>query len=178
MAQTDDGKLVINFYGAPGSGKTVAATSLFANLKRRHMDAVLVSEFAHAKVVEENKMGLQNQLWIWANQQYNIFCGYNHADVVVTDSPILLGSVYNKGSSPALHQLVMDEHRKYNNFNIVMELDESFPYSMVGRIHDQTQSLAIQNDIIELLEVHDITYARYKDYTEDDIADIIMDCLG
>src|SRR5690554_1065490 len=95
-------RLLVNFFGPPNSGKTVAATSVFSKLKKRHIDTVLISEFATAKVVEENKMAMKNQLYIWANQQYQIFCGYHHAKVTVTDSPILLGAIYNIQAHPSL----------------------------------------------------------------------------
>lgn len=170
-------KLVINFFGSPNSGKTVAATSLFSKLKRQHLDVVLVAEFAHEKVVEENARALQNQLYVFANQQYKIFCAQAHAKVVVTDSPILLAGVYNSTAIPALQEVIMDQHRHYNNLNILMELDPSHPYAMVGRIHSMTESITIQNQIIDLLDAHDIPYLRYSEATEDEIVGIVLSSL-
>lgn len=169
-------RLLINLFGSPGSGKTVAATSLFAKLKARHLDVVLVSEFAHHKVVEENSVALANQLYIWANQQYNIFCGYRHARVVVTDSPILLGCIYNEGNH-SLRTVIEEEHKKYNNFNILMELDGSYPYSMMGRCHSYTESLNIGQRIEDLLTELELPFVRYRDYTEDEIVDLIVNVI-
>jgi hypothetical protein len=171
-------KLVVNYFGAPNSGKTVAAASTFSKLKKRHLDTVLINEFATAKVVEENKMALANQLFIWANQQYQIFCGYNHAQVVVTDSPILLGAIYNTQAHPALYEVIFQEHKKFNNLNIMMQLDNSFPYSMVGRIHSFTESLGIEAQIINLLEVNDIPFLFYNQTTEDEIVDLIESSIN
>lgn len=169
------GKLCLNFFGPPCSGKTVAATSIFSQLKKRHIDAVLIPEYATMRVVESNKMALANQLNIWANQQYQIFCGYHHAQVVVTDSPILLGAIYNE--SPGLKEVILEEHQKYNNLNIVLELDGTYPYSMVGRIHSFTESQSIGNRIIELLEVNDIPHIFYNELSEDEIVDLIIGSL-
>ena len=174
---TDDGKLLINFFGSPAAGKTVAATSLFAALKRNHVDTVLVSEFAHHRVIEENSTGLKNQLWIWANQQYNIFCGYNHATVTVTDSPILLGAIYNTDASPALLDVIFEQHHRYNNLNVVMELDLRHPYSMTGRVHSLTESLTIQSRIFDMLDEREIPYIRYSEVTEDDLVKLVMDAI-
>lgn len=170
-------KLVVNFFGSPNSGKTVAATSLFSKLKKHHLDAVLVSEFAHEKVVEENVRALQNQLYVFANQQYKIFCAHAHARVVVTDSPILLAAIYNQDAIPALHDVIIDQHRHYNNLNILMELDPAHPYAMVGRIHSLTESMTIQNQIVGLLETLDIPYLRYNDSTEDEIVSLVLSSL-
>lgn len=170
-------KLICNLIGSPSSGKTVAAASLFSQLKKRHLDAVLVSEFAQEKVVEENKRALQNQLYIFANQQYKIFCAHEHAQVVVTDSPILLAAIYNASAPSALQEVILDQHFRYDNLNILMELDDDIPYSMVGRIHSYEESLVIQDQLKHLLTIHDIPYVPYNAITEGELVDLIIDAL-
>jgi hypothetical protein len=165
-------KLCINFYGPPSAGKTVAATSLFAELKKKHLDVELVSEFAKDCVMEENKSALKNQLFIWSTQQYRIFCGYEHARVVVTDSPILLGAIYNK--SPALTEVIFEEYHKYNNLNVVLQLDGSRPYSMIGRVHSFEESVGIGNQIMDLLESRDIPFLSYGDISEEELVSLIV----
>jgi AAA domain-containing protein len=174
---TEDGKLVVNLLGAPNAGKTVVATSLFARLKKRHADVVLVSEYAHQMVVEENKTALADQLFIWANQSHRIFAGYRHAKLVVTDSPILLGAIYNRQSSIHLQEVILAEHRKYNNFNIILDLDASYPYSMVGRIHNFDESVQIGDEIMDMLTTHDIPFLKYKDFEPDEIVDLILSAV-
>jgi hypothetical protein len=165
-------KLVVNFFGPPNSGKSVAATSMFAQLKRKHIDAVLTTEFAHQMVVEERKTALADQIFIWANQNHRIFAANRHARVVVTDSPILLGAVYND-QDPALQQLILNQHNRYNNLNVVLELDPSYPYSMTGRVHSFSESVSIGNQIIELLQRHDLPYLLYADQTEQEIVELV-----
>jgi predicted ATPase len=169
-------KLVVNFFGAPGAGKTVAATSLFAELKKRHLNVVLISEFAHQVAVEENRTAFTNQLYIWANQQYRIHCGYRHADIVITDSPILLGCVYN--SDELLHQVIEREHRKYQNFNILLEMHPEYPYSMVGRVHSFEEAVHIEERIKILLGRLHLKYITYGEYTQMEIADLITNVLA
>jgi hypothetical protein len=170
-------KLVISFFGSPSSGKTVAATSLFAALKKQHLAVVLVAEFAKEKVVEGNTTALSNQIFIWASQQYNIYSAYRHADLVVTDSPILLGTIYNNDNDD-LHKVICREHGRYNNINIMMELDPLHPYSMVGRIHDLEESIEIQNSIFGMLHSNNIPYLLYNSTTEDEIVQLIIENMN
>ncbi len=163
--------------GSPGAGKTVAASSLFAALKRNHIDSVLISEAAKDFVVEENQSALANQIFVWATQQYRIFCGYRHAQVVVTDSPILLGAIYNADGTASLVDVIVEQYHRYNNFNILVELNGDHPYSMVGRIHSVTQSIGIQDQIVQLLQEREIPYLNYGEYSEDEIVQLIMEAL-
>ena len=49
--------IVVNFFGAPGSGKTTAALGIAGYLKRKHLNAEYVSEFA------------KDQVWIKSHSQ-------------------------------------------------------------------------------------------------------------
>jgi adenylate kinase family enzyme len=170
-------KLVLNLYGSPGAGKSVAATSLFAKLKKEHIPVAFVNEFATECVLEENEMALSNQIFIWANQQYRIHCAYQHAQVTVTDSPILLGLIYNTEASPALKDVILEQYHKYNNFNVFIELDSEYPYNMTGRLHSFTESISIQNQLRELLYEHDIPLLDYNDASEEEIVQLILESL-
>lgn len=170
-------KLVVNFFGPPSSGKTVAATSLFAQLKRHHLDVALVSEFATEKVIEENTRALQNQLYIFANQQYKVFCAYQHARVVIVDSPILLAAIYNTDGHGPLYDVILDQHQSYNNLNILMELDDSLPYSMVGRIHSISESRLLGHRIRDMFDKESIPHLPYNNMVESDIVDLILETV-
>src|ERR1041385_6113072 len=138
-------KLVINFLGAPSAGKSVAATSIFAQLKKQNVDVLYVGEFAKDLVVEDNKLALRNQLYVWATQYHRIFCAHEHAQITVTDSPILLGLFYqNETTHKSIHEVILSCHKEFNNVNILVELDTNRPYSMTGRVHTLDQSLKIQ----------------------------------
>src|SRR5690348_13880937 len=99
-------KIVVNLYGSPGAGKTVAASSLFAALKRRHIDSLLISEAAKDFIVEGNTLALVDQLYVWATQQHRIFTAYKHAQIVMTDAPILLGAIYNTDATESLMEVI------------------------------------------------------------------------
>jgi ABC-type dipeptide/oligopeptide/nickel transport system ATPase component len=171
-------KLVCNLFGSPGSGKSVAAASIFTQLKKHHLNVGLVTEYARDAIIEKNALALQNQLFLWATQVHRIFCAYEHYDVVVTDAPILLGSIYNLDATSAMHQVILEQHQKYDNFNIMIPLDSDRPYSMVGRVHSLTESLSINNQIFQLLDSHDIPYLQYSDFEEPEIIGLILDAIS
>lgn len=50
--------LVINLFGAPGAGKSTGAAIVFAELKKRGVNAELVTEFAKDKTWEGNAIAL------------------------------------------------------------------------------------------------------------------------
>lgn len=170
-------KLICNILGAPSSGKTTIATSLFSQLKKKGVNVGLVVEYATMAVMEQNIMALQDQLFVWANQQHHIFCASQHYDIVVTDSPILLGHIYNTEASEALRQVILDTHGQYENLNIFVELDATRPYTMSGRIHSLTEALQIHQEIRDLLHRHDIPFLSYHEYTEEEIVALILSVL-
>jgi nicotinamide riboside kinase len=169
-------KLCVNLLGSPSSGKTIVATSLFAKLKARHLDAVYVPEFAKECAVEGNPTIFENQLYIWATQQYRVFCAYRHSPITITDSPILLGALYNSTNSP-LCELILAEHQKYNNLNVLLRLNTEFPYSMIGRVHSQEQSYEIDQNLQNFLEEHEIPFLNYDDFSEEDIIELVVSAL-
>jgi adenylate kinase family enzyme len=52
--------ILVNLYGAPGSGKSTGAAYIFSKLKMAGVDAELVTEFAKDKVWEESKAPFDN----------------------------------------------------------------------------------------------------------------------
>lgn len=169
-------RLVVNFLGAPNSGKSTAAASLYAALKKKNHDVGLVTEYARTAVVEQNAAALKDQFYIWATQAHHVFCSWEHYTLTVTDSPILLGAIYNDEST-ALLDVILEQHHRYDNFNIFIPLDEGRPYSMVGRIHDLEQSRVINDQIMGLLETYDLPWLNYAEYTEDEIIELIVAAL-
>lgn len=154
-------KACVNFYGGPAAGKTTAAAELYAYLKKDDLNVEMAHEVAKEFVLEENKVALSYQLMVWANQCYRIYTAYRHADILVTDSPILLGAIYNENASPAFLEVVMDQYHLFNNINVVVPRQLQTSHSMSGRIHSLTESISIDNQIIHLLEKNNIPYVTY-----------------
>ena len=88
--------LLINLYGAPGTGKSTGAAYIYSKLKLAEINCELVTEFAKDMVWDENKKAIYNQAYVFGNQYYRISRLENEVDVVITDSPTLLSIIYNK----------------------------------------------------------------------------------
>ncbi len=179
-APTVDGhinmKACVNFYGGPAAGKSTAAASLYAHLKKAGFNVEMAPEIAKEFVLEENSVALSYQLMIWANQCYRIYTAYRHADIVITDAPILLGAIYNEDASSAFIDVVLEQYHSFNNINIVVPRQTSTLHSMVGRVHSLTESVSIDNQIIHLLENHAIPFTTY-DGDDDALTQLIYDEL-
>ena len=167
-------KLLINIFGGPNIGKTTAASDLFTELKKNHIEVELVSEFAKEVVIEGRVDALQHQWYITGTQAYRIHTAYRCMTVTLTDSPILLGPIYDADTSPALLALSLEHHAKYNNLNVVLSRNPDYEHSMAGRVHSLTESVSIDNRIVRFLDDHDIPYLMYGEFGKDRVVSLIL----
>ncbi len=171
-------KIMCSMYGGPGSGKSTAAASIYAQLKRQHIDCELVTDFAKDMIIQGNTAAMNNQLYVWASQLYRNQCAYDRATVTISDTPILLGCIYNRDASnfvsPNLELVIFEQYRKMNNFNLMVPRNMDVEYSMFGRIHTEQQSIRIDQDIVELLTDNDIPFTYYSDDDLVNICDSIL----
>ena len=167
-------KMVISIFGGPAIGKTTVAAELFTALKQKGVDTAIVAEFATDMIMEGRPAALKHQWYVIANQIYRIWCGYNAMQVVITDSPIMLGPIYDPDASPALLAMCLEHHHKYNNLNLVLHRKPEFEHSMAGRVHSLTESVSIDNRIISLLEDNNIPYLHYDEYGKDRIIQMVL----
>lgn len=90
--------LLVNLYGGPGSGKSTLAAGLFYYLKEHGHKVELVREAAKDRVYAGQYLdGSLTQQWELLVEQYErqaIY--YGHVDIIITDSPLLLGMIYTE----------------------------------------------------------------------------------
>ena len=86
--------LIVNLYGGPGTGKSSGAAYIFSKLKMAGIDAEYVTEFAKDKVWENNTEAFKCQFYISGKQAFRISRCFGKVDVIITDSPIVLGKIY------------------------------------------------------------------------------------
>lgn len=125
--------LVVNLTGAPGAGKSSGAATIFAELKRLGINVELVTEFAKDKTWERNVTALGCQEYVFGKQSYRLARCRNDVDVIVTDSPLPLGLIYN--TNPALDHhftaVVLNVFNTYENINFF--INRVKPYNPKGR---------------------------------------------
>ncbi len=150
--------LIVNIFGAPGSGKSTGAAYIFAKLKMLGVDAELVTEFAKDKVWEDNFTVLHNQFYVFGKQCFRLSRVAGKVDVIVTDSPILLSNIYCT-DDPAMDnfkEACADAFHSYCNINFMLNRVKG--YNPNGRYQSEEESDLIKNKILKLLDTYHIEY--------------------
>lgn len=154
--------IVVNFYGGPGSGKTTAAMELTVELKKLGIDVEYVPEYAKELVRRCKYDKLQDQCAVTHEQLERIHCLLGSCDVIVTDSPILLGTVYAEGKNVPTNF----EEELYLEYSSMKNIDifvmRSGKYDPRGRMETELQARKIDRDIIELLTTFGMPLSYHK----------------
>ena len=142
--------IVVNLTGAPGAGKSTGAATIFAELKKSGVNAELVTEFAKDKTWEHNTTALDCQEYVFGKQSYRLRRCRDDVDVIVTDSPLPLGLIYN--TNPALDhhftEVVMNVFNTYENINFF--INRVKPYNPKGRNQTAEESDQLSSAIKDL----------------------------
>lgn len=148
--------LVVNLFGGPGSGKSTTAAGVFYELKSLGVNCELAAEYAKDLTWEERHITFRDQVYIFGKQFHRIHRLLDKVDVIITDSPILLTSVYDSEKRPTLRKLVLEEHTKMWTFNVFINRVKKF--NPKGRLHDETESRRLDARIINMLTNDNIPF--------------------
>jgi len=143
---------VINLFGGPGSGKSTGAAYVFAKLKMHGINCELVQEYAKDKVWQNDLEVFNNQLYVIGKQSFRMSRLKGKVDVIITDSPIIMGSIYCKNTPyyEPFHETLNIVHKTYENFNYILKRCK--PYNPAGRFQDEEGAKLIDVEIEELLK--------------------------
>ncbi len=124
---------VINFFGAPGAGKSTTAMLLTSMFKQSQIDAEVslefVKEYIHAG--NENLLAYQNYIFAQQERQLRILLDSKEAEFVCTDSPLLLSVFYAPEKySVFFKDLVFEVFNSYDNIKskLRIKLKQNFAY--------------------------------------------------
>lgn len=137
--------LVVNIFAGPGAGKSTLAADVFARLKAGGANAELVTEFAKDLVWEGMTDALDCQLYVTGVQAWRIRRLLRRADVVVTDSPVLLGAVYAR--EPGQAEACREEFR-VERFRYDVLLDRKMKFDPRGRRHTEAESRRLDDAVL------------------------------
>lgn len=166
---------VVNLYGAPGVGKSTSAAYLFYALKSYGVNCELVTEVAKDYCWEENKVALRNQLLIAGKQQFRLDRLKDKVDIVITDAPLMLQTIYYKlNDCPRkglFNELMYAYYNEYNNLNFLLLTDNKAKSE--GRIYvDKVEQ--IEKEIINMFEEYKINYDKISYTKLDKVLDKIL----
>lgn len=174
---SDKHTIVINAFAGPGAGKTTSCLEVAEKLKKQGFVTEYVQEYAKELVYDNNLIMLdghyEHQFAILNEQMKRINRLYGKVDFIVTDSPILLNNTYlNEDKNTEVYSAYSDSVNKlyglYNNFNYFVERDTSV-FEKEGRIHNLEQSIAIDNELKNMLHNNQIDFDIYTHATIDNI---------
>lgn len=145
--------ITINLFGGPGAGKSTTAAGLFFLMKNAGMKVELVTEYAKDMVWAGRHKELDDQLYILAKQHHRLHVLREKVDYVITDSPLLLSSIYAKEYAldmpNSFHELVANLFLRYENRSVV--ITRTKPYHEYGRNQTEDEAKALDNRIASML---------------------------
>lgn len=149
--------LVVNLFAGPGSGKSTMASGLFYNLKSARVNCELTGEYAKDLAWEDGDKKVSDQIYVFAKQQRRVLRLVDKVDVVISDSPTIMGLAYMPEHYPlAFAELVQWQFNQYDNLNLFVNRVK--PYNPKGRFHTEEQSKRKDQQIKELMAACRLTW--------------------
>jgi hypothetical protein len=152
--------IIVNLFGGPGSGKSTTAAGLFHQLKINGINCELVTEFAKHITWKEDFNTLKNQIYVFAKQHDRMFHLKDKVDVIITDSPIIMGLSYCNWDlmSRSFEQLVVDEFNRTDAVNINYFINRVKEYNPSGRSQTEEEAKEKDMEIKTLLNKYDVSF--------------------
>jgi hypothetical protein len=156
--------IIINLFGGPGSGKSTTASGLFYELKTMGLNCELVTEFAKHMTWKEDFNTLKNQIYVFAKQHDRMFHLMDKVDVIITDSPIIMGLSYCDWNAfpRSFEQLVVDVFNDPNSVQMNFFIERKGEYQQSGRSQTEEQAKEKDREILGLLDRYGIIYDLVK----------------
>lgn len=151
---------VINLIAGSGVGKSTCAAGLFYHMKLKGINCEQVQEYVKSLAWAGHKIDPLDQITIVGEQAKREKLLYNKVDYIVTDSPLVLGGIYDEfynkdisSSQSALHFI-----KKSNIEHIYFVLKRNKPFDPRGRFEDEATAIKIDNFVNKKLTEWNISY--------------------
>lgn len=170
---------VINFYAGPGTGKSTTASALFAELKYQNLNVEYVTEYAKELTwAGAGPKYFEAQDMIHGMQHFRIMSvAKSGVDIIITDSPLLLGLVYMPADypQPSLALQIREAYARYDNLDIFIRRNK--PYNPKGRYQSEAEARAKDDEILEMLQREKISFhtLEFRRRNVDDMLDLMRD---
>jgi hypothetical protein len=152
--------IIVNLVAGAGAGKSTNAAGLFYKLKMDNIDCELISEFAKQSTWEKNYTALSDQFYTSACQNYKQTTLLGKVDVIITDSPIILGLFYYTETDIVIRNsfetFLVNTFKRQRNVNFF--IDRKKLYNPNGRNQTEDQAKEIDQKTINFLDKYEIPY--------------------
>lgn len=149
--------IIVNLYGGPGCGKSTTAAVVFAKLKELGIVVELAREAGKMEVWAKNHIALQCQPFLFGRQLLKLqTLETGGCAVAVSDSPLLLQTIYGSDLPESFCELVGYYDRFWPTTNFVLRRAKKFQQR--GRIHTESESIAIDSKLRVVLDSRSVDY--------------------
>jgi nicotinamide riboside kinase len=173
--------LIVNLFGGPSTGKSTNAAGIFYKLKTQGINCEYIQEYAKDKTWQGDTFSLAVQPYITSKQLYRQHRVMGKVDVIVTDSPIILGVVYGGlYAGDKFNAWLIDAFKQLNNMNVFLTRNlDNHPYNPSGRTQTVDQAIDIDQLVREMLVKNNINFTEIlvDHNTADNIVGLIKDRL-
>lgn len=158
--------IVVNFLGAPGSGKSTAAAKLYAVLSEAGLKVELVTEYMKDVVWNRQLDLINNQDFLFANQRQRLTRLEGKIDVAITDSPLILSAFYNDNPEFPMEEFKPLVWACWHQFdNVTVFLTRGHDFQQEGRIHEEDECVEIHDRMSRMFNNHiDFRFKTGDDY--------------
>lgn len=146
-------QLRINFFGAPGRGKSNLAAWTYSVVRLAHVNAELVQEWVKHWAYNKYKIEFFDQIYIFG-KQYHIEYDLLKAGVknIISDSPLWLSVFYAPIElKRPISQIIELYEAEYPSLNFLVLKDLDAKYEREGRYQDSIGAEMIEDKLIKFM---------------------------
>lgn len=168
--------LVVNLYGGPGTGKSTNSALTFGKLKEAGISCELAHEFAKELTWEERHHALMFQPYVMGKQMWRVTRLFGKVQVIVTDSPILLGIIYGFDLPASWWDFLYYVHHNMDTLDIFLRRDTKIhPYVEAGRNQSVDQAMELDKKIWHMLCQHSVSFEAIDVMRGEETAELITE---
>ena len=171
---------IINIWGGPGAGKSMAAAQAYLDLSKLGYRVELIREYIKDWVWEGRKRFFLDQVYVMGKQMRREQICLGQIDYIVTDSPVWLSAFYDKyycDHADSITNLVKEYYKelrslKHGVFDLFIE--RSGPYVSAGRYESEREAIDVDHALRRFCWDQNIIISPIK--RDESIVDKLRDC--
>lgn len=166
--------VVINIIGGPGCRKSEIAAQLFSELKKTGMSVELIHNPIKKYIYTNNLSMLNNQMALFAEQQYMLDSYAGKVDCIIQDCSLLFSVVYDNTNNQLFKALVMQEYHKFKNLDFYIVRGDT-QYQNNGHLNTYEEAVEIDK---RMKDAYSFANAGYIEVNADTAVDDILNHIS